>query len=87
MIIGCETWLDSSIRNSEVFPEGYNTQVLRKDRNNFGGGVLISAKDDIKLTEIKCETNCEVIYGQINTYQGAMVLGSFYRQLALVWIL
>ena len=37
IVVGTETWLDSSIQDSEVFPGTY--KVFRKDRNRYGGGV------------------------------------------------
>ena len=33
-----ETWLDSTVENSEIAIDGY--QVMRKDRNRHGSGVL-----------------------------------------------
>ena len=79
IILGCESWLDPTFSNSEVFPEGYNKQVIRKDRNKFGGGVFIVAKDELKLTEIKTDTSCEIVWGEIKSNQGSVLLGSFYR--------
>ena len=81
IVLGCETWLDPTLCNAEIFPEGYAKQVIRKDRGSWGGGVFIIAKDDIKLTEIKTEvdSNCEIAWGEIKCSQGNVVLGSFYR--------
>ena len=81
VIIGCESWLDPAISNSEVFPDGYNKNVIRRDRNKFGGGVFISAKDELELSEIKTDTesDCEIVWCDIKTFQGNVILGSFYR--------
>lgn len=42
IVLGCESWLDESITNSEVFPFEY--EAYRKDRNSHGGGVFILVK-------------------------------------------
>ena len=39
VIVITETFLDSSILDGEVIPQGYS--VFRCDRNQHGGGVLI----------------------------------------------
>ena len=50
IIIGTESKLDDSIRNSEVFPSGY--EIFRKDRVdvNPGGGVFIAVHNTIIAT-------------------------------------
>ena len=40
-----ETWLDSSITDSEVMIPGYN--IVRKDRSTLGGGVCLYVKDTL----------------------------------------
>ena len=79
VIIGCETWLDPTVSNSEILPQGYNTQVIRKDRNTNGGGVLIAAKDQIQLNELKSDAECEIKWAELQTTKGNVILGSFYR--------
>ena len=36
-----ETHLDENISNEDIFIPGYHEEILRNDRNCFGGGVLI----------------------------------------------
>ena len=50
IIIGTESELDESIKNSEVFPSGYN--IFRKDRidANRGGGVFVAVHNSIIAT-------------------------------------
>ena len=80
IITGCESWLDNSNSNAEVLPEGYNNQVIRRDRNKYGGGVFIATKDEIKLTEVKTsQNNCEIAWGEIKTTSGSVIIGSYYR--------
>jgi hypothetical protein len=50
IVIGTESWLNPTIRDAEVFPEGF--KAYRRDRTDGkGGGVflLISKKYDSKL--------------------------------------
>ena len=62
LFIGCETWFNSSVKNAEVFPEGYNKNVIRHDRDmkftkkKDGGGVIIAARDELSIIEIN--TKC-----------------------------
>ena len=51
IIIGSESWLDSSILSAEIFPSHF--QVFRKDRNSCGGGVFIAVKDSIPCFVLK----------------------------------
>ena len=43
LLIGTESHLDISIQDSEIIPKHFNT--YRKDRNRFGGGVLVLVKN------------------------------------------
>lgn len=45
IIVATETFLDSSVENSEVVSTGWN--VVRRDRNRPGGGVLVAAKPGV----------------------------------------
>ncbi|CAC5417073.1 unnamed protein product [Mytilus coruscus] len=42
IIFGTETWLDSSIKDSQYFPDGYN--IYRNDRNLSGGEYSLPSK-------------------------------------------
>ena len=59
--------------NSEILPQGYNTQVIRKDRNTNGGGVLIAAKDQIQLNELKSDAECEIKWAELQTTKGNVI--------------
>jgi hypothetical protein len=64
-----------------VFPPGYQTNVIRKDRNSHGGGIFIIAKDDISLVpvQLKCET-CPLTIGKLQTKnERTHYVGAFYR--------
>lgn len=43
IVFATESWLDASIKDSEIFPCDY--RVYRKDRNARGGGVFIMVKE------------------------------------------
>ena len=49
IIFACETKLNQSHATYSIFPKNYT--VLRKDRDQNGGGVLIAVKDDIVFSE------------------------------------
>lgn len=58
----CETWLDNSTPDGVLAMQGYN--IIRKDRNTFGGGLLIyvaSHLSTVELTEsvAPCLSNTE----------------------------
>ena len=50
IIIGTESKLDESVKNSEVFPSGYD--IFRNDRidANPGGGVFVAVHNSITAT-------------------------------------
>ncbi|CAC5402327.1 unnamed protein product [Mytilus coruscus] len=61
IVIGTEIWIDSSIKDSQIFPSGY--KIYRKDRQLSGGGVLIAIKDTrISSSVPELDTNCEIIW-------------------------
>lgn len=80
IIVGTESHIDSSVKDSELFPPDY--QVIRKDRD-FGpkGGVLIAVKNDLIVTHrIDLDSNCEIVWVSISI-QGMkkIIIGAFYR--------
>ncbi|CAC5393074.1 unnamed protein product [Mytilus coruscus] len=59
-IFGTETWIDSSIKDSQIFPQGYNK--YRDDRNLNGRGVIVAVRDNLissPVTEI--QTECKMV--------------------------
>ena len=67
VILGCETWLRSTISTQEVMPPGYVT--YRKDRSDGYGGVLVAVKDTLISSEVDIETKSELIAVQIEEEQ------------------
>ena len=64
VVLGTESWLKAGTMNCEIFPDMYN--VFRKDRNPEvkanGGGVFILVKKLYVASEIKLDTNCELLF-------------------------
>ena len=69
VIIGKESWLGPEHGNSEFFPEGFQSNVIRKDRDKNGGGVFIAIHDKIQGNEVKepNKTGNEVAWAEIKT--------------------
>ena len=44
IIMGTETWLNSNIHSSEIFPSNYD--IIRRDRGDGYGGVLLAIKNE-----------------------------------------
>ena len=80
VVIGTESWLNSDIADSEVFPQ--NFAVQRRDRQNrVGGGVFIACHESLQCNrENDLETECEILWCSVQIANGTKVLlGSFYR--------
>ena len=77
VILGCETWLRSTITTQEVMPPGYVT--YRNDRSD-GYGVLVAVKDTLFSSEVDIETKSELIAVQIEG-EGKLplIVASLYR--------
>lgn len=79
-IIGCESWLSKEHKNDEIFPDGYNKNVFRKDRNKNGGGVFIALHDKFTTSTVEnSENDCELQWAEIQTKNKSVIIGSYYR--------
>jgi len=45
-----ETWLSNHVYTNEILPSGY--AVLRKDQDGKGGGVMVTIKYTINITQL-----------------------------------
>ncbi|CAC5407482.1 unnamed protein product [Mytilus coruscus] len=80
VIIGCESWLANEHRTAEIFPNGYNKNVFRKDRNKNGGGVFIAVYDKFTTSAVdNSENDCELQWADIQTKTKSIIIGSYYR--------
>ena len=80
VILGTEKWPSPEACSSEVFDKSLGYDVHRNDRpDNPHGGVLIAAKKDLQLHDVKCSKEAELISGTITVSKKKMVISSFYR--------
>ncbi len=81
VIIGSESKLSKDIKNAEVFPPGYQKDVIRKDRNERGGGVFLAFRDGYVVSQIEgSDTNSESVWAEVAMpKQQPLNICSFYR--------
>jgi hypothetical protein len=79
LILGTESWLDSTVKDSEVFPSNYT--VYRNDRNLNGGGVFVAVKSCFNSSAVpEVESNAEIVWAKIQLQSSEdMYVSSFYR--------
>ena len=65
IVLGTESWLKPKIKNSEVFPDGYN--VFRNDRKRrTGGGVFVLISKELSShAPVELKSDSELIWVQI----------------------
>ena len=78
IVVGSETHLNNSIKNSEFLPPGFLAK--RKDRDDGYGGVIIMYRDKIKANEITHDT-AEIVSLKIETYQKPVIISACYRSM------
>jgi exonuclease III len=79
-IIGCESWLSKEHNNVEIFPDGYNKNVFRKDRTKNGGGVFIALHDNLTTSTVENSKNdCQLQWAEIQSKKKSAIIGSYYR--------
>ena len=77
ILLGTEFHLDTSIFNSEIFPDFYN--IYRKDRNRRGGGVFTMVKYNLLTSEIISESPLEIVRAKVHTKsKDDLIIESFY---------
>ena len=81
VIAGSETWLNSSVSSSEIFPQNYN--VYRSDRTNgsHGGGALLAITNELVTERIETKKDLEAVFIKTGTQKGKppLIIGSIYR--------
>ena len=77
-----ETWIDKSVDYKEFLPANYYP-AAQKDRNLFGGGVMIAVKKDYVANAVEGleKIKGEVCWARLATDdgRGAMYIGACYR--------
>ena len=56
-----ETWLSDNIYSNEIFPNNYN--IIRRDHDTRGGGVLLAVKNSIPFKQLPVPDEIEIITG------------------------
>ena len=78
VLIGTESHLETSVQDSEIIPKTFNT--YRKDRNRFGGSVLVLVKNTLSSSLVDIESSIEIIWVYLYAGSGSdIIIGSFYR--------
>ena len=78
VIIGTETWLNPSINSCEYFPPNY--EVIRKDRKDGYGGVLLAVKKDFVIDQMEITTVVEAVFVKLQLGKNLpLIIGSLYR--------
>ena len=73
----CETWIDDTISDFEIFiPEYF---VIRRDRNRHGGGVLLYIKENIPITNVTRHATIELLFIEVSLKHCSLSIGLFYR--------
>ena len=83
VILGTETWLDNSIKSSEILPNHLGYDIQRRDRLPYPHGrVLTAAMRCHMLSNIYCSEDVEFLYGTIKVdNKKALTVTSYYRPL------
>ena len=78
IILGNETWLTSDHHSSEFFPPEFD--VIRRDRPDGYGGVLIATKKDLTHEQIHIATDIEIVTIRIKLQRNQfLTVVSIYR--------
>ena len=72
-----ETKIDSSFPTAQFHIDGYT--IYRRDRNENGGGLLLSVRDDVPSTLFKINPNFEALYVELNTRKNKSLLCCSYN--------
>ena len=78
VVIGTETWFNSSILDAELFPSEYT--IFSKDRPDGYGGFLIAMKNLSCHLVDSLDTNSECMWDCIECSPKKMYVGAFYNQ-------
>ena len=78
IVMGTETWLTGDYHSSEYFPPIY--EVIRKDRRDGYGGVLLAIKRNLTFDQIQISQNIEAVAARISIAKNRFLsVASVYR--------
>ena len=73
-----ETKIDSSFASSELGLPGWD--IIRRDRNSHGGGLLIAARSNCKLSQFNVpDTPSEILVGMLSFVNRRVFVVNCYR--------
>ena len=73
----CETWLDESISNDEIFIPGFS--LIRRDRDRHGGGIAMYIHDSVPFTVRLKHPSIELLLVNLKIKRKSIVCGLYYR--------
>ena len=78
IIFGCETWLSPDVNTAEFFPGNYN--ILRRDRFDGYGGVLLASRSTLKVTKYPLANSyeCEIVVATVMQGEQKTIICSIY---------
>ena len=80
IVCGCETWLSSSVGDSEILPANSPYNIYRKNRPDGYGGSLLLIKSDIISEPVDIQTRCDIIFRKVQCSDSqTLIIGSAYR--------
>ncbi|XP_053389732.1 uncharacterized protein LOC128552710 [Mercenaria mercenaria] len=83
IVIGTESWLEDSVRSSEVFPPNFKPYRRDRQTGNQGGGVFILVSNTYESeepSEISLQDDCEVVWCKVKIRGSQhLYIGSFYK--------
>ena len=79
-----ETKLDKSVKAAEFLPVNFQDNVIHKDRNLLGGGVLLEHKEGLVHNPVSCKgikNDCELVFSRVSIANGQppLYIGADYR--------
>ena len=74
----CETWLDETISDEELYIDGYT--LTRRDRNRNGGGVAIYTQDTIPFSTVLKHHSIELLVLSLKLKSRNVSCAVLYRQ-------
>jgi len=77
VLVISESWLSPDILSAEVLPSQYN--VMRKDREDGHGGVLIAYRNSLTCCELSYDSSVEVAAGKFILDSQSLIICSLYR--------
>ena len=80
VILGTESWLNTEVKDNEVFPPGFN--IYRKDRPlSTGGRVFLAVNSEFISSSVpELDSDCEIVWAKLEVSgQKATYLASYYR--------